>query len=361
MALAEIIDLTKALIRFKSVAGDSQQIKACADFICGYLDRCRITYQRREHNQVPSIAALPSDGFADVLLMAHFDVVAGPADLFQPVDKEGRLYGRGSIDDKYAVALCLVLLNDHLTRLRAKGAGQDQLPFGILLTGDEEVGGYNGAKHALDSMRTKFCIAVDGGAPDRIVVREKGILRLRLIARGKAAHGARPWLGINAIEKLMADYQQLSALFQEAAPEHWHRTLNWGMVQAGQAVNQVPDYAEAQLDIRYTEKDDPAALVEQMRRCIKGELVVTAQEPLFFSGDSPHLALLKEVAPGAQTVFEHGASDARFLSMRGVPGVVWGADGEMSQHGGQEHVVIDSIDRLYHMLDAFMSRAGGLE
>ena len=57
MALAEIIDLTKALIRFKSVAGDSQQIKACADFICGYLDRCRITYQRREHNQVPSIAA----------------------------------------------------------------------------------------------------------------------------------------------------------------------------------------------------------------------------------------------------------------------------------------------------------------
>jgi succinyl-diaminopimelate desuccinylase len=361
VALAEIIELTKSLIRFKSVAADSAQVQACADFICRYLDRHRITYRLWKHNQVPSIAALPVEGFAGVLLMAHFDVVAGPDALFEPVEKDGRLYGRGSIDDKYAVALCLVLLKNHLARPVGPGSGQAHLPFGILLTGDEEQGGYNGAKHALESIRTDFCVAVDGGGPERIVIREKGILRLRLIARGQAAHGARPWLGVNAIEKLIADYRQIKTFFERQTPDHWHRTLNWGVVRAGEAVNQVPDYAEAALDIRYTEADDPAELVEQMRRCIAGELLVTELEPLFFSGDAPHLALLKTAAPAARTVFEHGASDARFLSARGVPGVVWGADGEMSQHGSAEHVVIESVGRLYRMLDAFVSKVGALE
>jgi succinyl-diaminopimelate desuccinylase len=359
MPLTEIVELTKALIRFKSVSADTAQVGACADFICSYLDRHRITYLRRTHNGVPSIAALPADTFAGVLLMAHFDVVAGPDPLFEPVERNGRLYGRGSIDDKYAVALSLVLLKNHLVRLRDQGRDQTGLPFGILLTGDEEVGGYNGAKHALEHIRTDFCIALDGGAPERIVIREKGILRLRLTTRGKAAHGARPWLGINAIEQLVADYQQIKSFFEQQTPDHWHRTLNWGMVRAGRAVNQVPDEAEALLDIRYTEKDDPAALVEQMRRRISGTLEIMELEPLFISGDAPQLARLKEAAPAARTVFEHGASDARFLSVRDVPGVVWGADGEMSQHGDDEHVVIDSIERLYRSLEAFLSKTGG--
>jgi succinyl-diaminopimelate desuccinylase len=361
MVLTEIVDLTKALIHFKSVSADREQVKACAEFICAYLESHGIAYRHRVHNYVPSIAALPAEGFAGVLLMAHFDVVAGSDALFEPVEKDGRLYGRGSIDDKYAVALCLVLLKNHVERLREQGHEQDQLPFGILLTGDEEVGGYNGAKHALEKIRTDFCVAVDGGAPDRIVVREKGILRLRLIARGKAAHGARPWLGSNAIENLVADYQQIKTFFDQVTPDHWHRTLNWGVVRAGQAVNQVPDHAEAELDIRYTEKDDPDHLVAQMRERITGELIVMELEPLFIGGEAPHTTLLKRVAPTARTVFEHGASDARFLSNRGVPGVVWGAEGEMSQHSAQEHVVIDSIGRLYDMLDKFVSNAGGLK
>ena len=360
MALAEIVELTKALIRFKSVSTDSAQVGACADFICSYLDRHGITYQRRMHNAVPSIAAMPDNASAGVLLMAHFDVVAGPDPLFEPIEKDGRLYGRGSIDDKYAVALSMVLLKNHLARLRAQGRDQAHLPFGILLTGDEEVGGYNGAKHALERIRTDFCIALDGGGPERIVVREKGILRLRLTARGQAAHGARPWLGVNAIEQLVTDYQQIKGFFEQQTPDHWHRTLNWGVVRAGRAVNQVPDSAEALLDIRYTEKDDPNALVEEMRRRIGGTLEILELEPLFISGDAPQLALLKKAAPTARTVFEHGASDARFLSSRGVPGVVWGAEGEMSQHGNEEHVVIDSIGRLYQSVDAFLSGNAGL-
>ena len=87
-------------------------------------------------------------------------------------------------------------------------------------------------------------------------------MRLKLIGRGKTAHGARPWLGENAIENLIADYFKIKRHFELTAPGHWHRTLNFSRIQAGKAVNQVPDYAEALFDIRFTENDDMEAVVD---------------------------------------------------------------------------------------------------
>jgi succinyl-diaminopimelate desuccinylase len=354
--IEEIVALTQSLIRFPSTAARPDQIRECADFICAYLAQHDIRFERLEHNGVPTIAALPGADFAPVLLMAHFDVVAAPEPLFTPRVENGRLYGRGSIDDKYAAALSLVMLKNELSRLKAQGQGQADLPFGILLTGDEEVGGINGAQHALSRLRTDFCIALDGGSPKRIVVKEKGVMRLKLTGRGKTAHGARPWLGTNAIEALVADYRKIRAFFQTETPNHWHRTLNWGIVRAGESVNQVPDVAEAWLDIRFTDADDMDALVEEMRAAIDGEIEIQERWPLFTSGDSPYLGLLQQAA-GAELVFEHGASDARFLSSYGMAGVVWGADGEMSQHSADEHVVIESIRQVHDALAAFLGKA----
>lgn len=356
MPINETVELTQALIRFKSTTDRPDQITECADFICGYLERHGIRFDRLAHNGVPSIAALPGTDFAPVLLMAHFDVVAAPDPLFTPRIENGRLYGRGSIDDKYAAALSLVMLKTELGRLKAQGKGQADLPFGILLTGDEEVGGINGAQHALSRIRTDFCIALDGGSPKRIVVKEKGVMRLKLTARGKTAHGARPWLGTNAIEALVADYRKIRAFFQSETPDHWHRTLNWGIVRAGESVNQVPDLAEAWLDIRFTEADDMDALVAEIRAAIEGEIEIQEYWPLFTSGDSPYLDLLQQAA-GAELVFEHGASDARFLSAHGMAGVVWGGDGEMSQHSAEEHVVIESIRQVHDALAVFLAEA----
>jgi succinyl-diaminopimelate desuccinylase len=48
--------------------------------------------------------------------------------------------------------------------------------------------------------------------------------------------------------------------------------------------------------------------------------------------------------------------DARFLSAHGIKGVVWGADGDMSQHSGNEHLNIDSAYKLYDLLDVLMNR-----
>ncbi|MBW2592287.1 MAG: M20 family peptidase, partial [Deltaproteobacteria bacterium] len=71
-------------------------------------------------------------------------------------------------------------------------------------------------------------------------------------------------------------------------------------------------------------------------------------------GDSPYLDLLLKIADKTGTGAAHGASDARFLSNHGIKGIVWGADGDMSQHALDEHVNIDSIRELYTIMDEFM-------
>ncbi len=353
-----LIELTKNLIRYPSVHDRPDQIHACAGFIADYLKSSRIAFQKFEFNNIPSILVMPDNLFAPVVLMSHFDVVDGPDHLFSPWEENGRLYGRGSIDDKYAVALSLVLLKNHAERLESSGKNRNDLPFGVLLTGDEEIGGENGAQKILHEFKTDFCIALDGGNLQKIVVREKGILRLKLISRGKTAHGARPWLGENAIEHLMDDYQRLKAFFDVSAPDHWHRTLNFSIMHAGSVINQVPDYAQALFDIRYTEADDIEALVQAVQASIQGELEVVSTSPMFLGGNSPYLDKLLSFTPSTQLGCEHGASDARHLADHGIPGIVWGADGDMTQHAENEHIDIDSFIRLYNILDQFLSSIG---
>ncbi|WP_373501930.1 M20 family metallopeptidase [Desulfococcus sp.] len=358
--MREIVELTKALIRFKTRASEPEELQRCAQFIASTLDDCGAVYHRQDANGIPSIWALPQAGRTKILLMSHFDVVDGPDEMFEPVETDGKLFGRGAVDDKYAVALSLVLFRNHLTALKKRGIGQSAMPVGILMTGDEETGGCNGAAKAIARIRADFCIALDGGDTGRIITREKGILRIKVTASGKSAHGSRPWLGNNAIEILMDDLARLKPLFDRETlgyePEgHWHRTLNIGLIAGGSAVNQVPDEAAAHLDIRYTEHDDVPNLIDEMERRIQSPLTVLTREPIFSTGRTPYLDLLQQSAPHARLGREDGASDARFLAAHGIPGVVWGADGDHTQHAADEHVDIDSIGRLYAALDRFIA------
>ena len=188
--MQDVVELTKDLIRFRSMLSRPDEINRCADFIERFLKDIGTTCKRMECGGVPSIAALPRTDYAPILLMSHIDVVDAPDPLFEPVERDGKLYGRGSIDDKYAVALSMVLFREHLKKARKEGKGQGDLPLGILITGDEEAGGHKGAKEALKRIRTDFCIALDGGSVRKIVTKEKGVLRLKLLSRGKAAHGS---------------------------------------------------------------------------------------------------------------------------------------------------------------------------
>jgi succinyl-diaminopimelate desuccinylase len=151
------------------------------------------------------------------------------------------------------------------------------------------------------------------------------------------------------------DYLAIQALFAAKTPDHWHKTMVLSNCLTGDgSANKVPGTATAVLDIRYTENDSPDALAAQIEKVVTSEVHIRAKEPLFIGGPSPYLDLLVAYS-GATVGFEHGASDARFLSTRGIPGAVWGADGEMSQHAADEHVVISSVEKIYTCLDHYFT------
>lgn len=353
--MQEITDLTKDLIRFQTVPSKPREIKRCAAFIENYLRTFRVIYKRFDYENTPSILVLPQNGFAPVLLMSHIDVVDAPAELFKPLEKDHKIYGRGSLDDKYAVALSLVLLKNHLQRLRKQGRSRNDLPFGVLITADEESGGFKGAKKVLGEIKTDFCIVLDGGSVEKIVVKEKGIATVKLTSRGKAAPGDRPWLGENAMEKLIDDFVKLRAYFVKSAPAHQDRAVVINRVHTGNLHDQIPEYAEASVEIRYTGKDDMERLLYTMQKELHSQIVVEAVEPLFPGGEPAHLKLLSGISAKTRVGFEDGANDARFLAQFGINGIVWGADGDGSRHTLKEHVNIESVYELYRMLDEFMT------
>lgn len=352
----EILELTKDLIRIPSTRSRPQKIMDCALFIEHWLKEYDIEHTRHNCNDVPVITVLPTQDHAPVLLMSHFDVVeADEESLFEPYIDNERLYGRGAIDDKYGVAVSLILYREHLRALKQQGKSAAEMSFGLLFTGDEEVGGANGAAVMAHRITMDFFLAIDGGRPGLIVTKEKGVIELEFSAHGIAAHSARPWLGKSAFDVLVHDYLTMQELFSLKTDDHWHKTMVLVKCNAGNgSSNIVPELANALFDIRYTENDDPDALVASIRGMVESTVTVHAQEPVFEAKSSPYLDLLVEFSEGASVGFEHGASDARHISQLGVPGAIWGADGEMSQHRGDEHIVISSLTTLYDRLDGYL-------
>lgn len=352
----EIIDLTKDLIQFKTTHANSGEIKRCAAFIEQYLNTFGIEYQRFDHEKFPSILISPQNGVAPVLLMSHIDVVDAPDEMFRPVEKNQKLYGRGALDDKYAVALSMILLKQNLQQLQQQGRGQKDLPFGVLITSDEEIGGFNGAKKMLGDIQTDFCIVLDGGSIEKIVVKEKGVVRVRLLSKVKSESGEMSWVGEDVVERLMDDFMTMRTCFVRSVSEHRHRAVIFNSIHAEESHHGRPEHAEACLEIRYTETDAMERLFNKMQNELHSELVVETVQPLFPGGESEHLRSLLDTSRKTRIGFEDGDNDARFLSQFGIKGIVWGADGNRSRHTLHEHVDIESVYAFYGLLQAFFKR-----
>jgi succinyl-diaminopimelate desuccinylase len=356
MAMMEIIDLTRELVQFKTMHSRAGEIRQCAAYIEQYLKGLGVSYNRFEYGNTPAVLALPQGNKTPVLLMSHMDVVDAPDRLFRPVIQDGKLYGRGCIDDKYAVALSLFLLKNNLQRLEKQGRGQRDLPFGILMTSDEEIGGFNGAKKILGEIQTDFCIVLDGGSIEKIVVKEKGVVRVTLLARVKADPGGNPRLEKNALETLKNDIARWRTYFVKSAPEHRHKKIICNSIHTLKSHRGIPEIAEAQLEIWYTRTDDVERMFTDMHSELNSDIIIDHVEPMFDDGASEHLNWLLDISKKTRIGFEDGANDSRFLSRFGIKGIVWGADGDRSRHTMDEHVAIESIYELYGFLDAFVRR-----
>lgn len=230
-----------------------------------------------------------------------------------------------------------------------------------MLTGDEEVGGFNGTKHLMEKtkMRPQFVISAE---PTRLKIGNtaKGIIRLKLTARGKSAHAAKPWEGSNAINKMVAGLSKLSAAFPSPEKSTPATTCSISTISGGDAVNKVPESCQANLDIRYAPDDPPDKIIREIKSKCRGidAKSLSVEPAASCAPDNKFVASLlnsikKTTGKTGELITKEAASDVRFFTAVGIPGVVFGPGGGGS-HSANEWVDLNSLFIFYEILEDFI-------
>jgi succinyl-diaminopimelate desuccinylase len=296
-----------------------------------------------------------------VILNAHLDVVPGEPEQFQPRRDGDRLYARGAQDMKVsALAEAQVFreLAEHLP-----------YPLALQLVTDEEVGGANGTLHQIRQGVAGTFVVIGEYSRLNIVADSKGHAQARLLATGRAGHGAYPWLGDNALLKLVDSVNRVMARYPAPTEEVWRTTVNLAKIETpNRAFNQTPAQAEARLDIRFPAEDTDfnGRTAEEITGhlqtfCEPGVEAVLDQygPPQHADHDRPEVKELRRAAQSqgypADFLYKHGASDGAFYSGRGIAAVAFGVGGS-GQHGPEEYAEISTIAPYHRALTEFLER-----
>lgn len=362
----ELIKLTKKLITFRTVTGNYRETKRAFNYIKKYLRSLHI--KEYESNGYKSLAisntSITKKKF-DFIFHGHIDVAPVKDNKeFVPYVKNNRIYGRGSLDMKGGVACLLYLMKQiELKSLRSK-------KILLLLTSDEERGGSNGTEYLLKKIgfRSHFFLTAEGEKNYSIKVKQKGVLMIKLKSYGKGEHSAYTWVGKNAITQLFETYKKIELLFPPnfSDKKHWYTTINLGKVTGGLAPNSIPDFAEAEIDIRFCEPwQSPEEILSAIHKVIgKNRKIVV--EPLYKTAmmntniKNPFIKALNSIAKKKFNLSDdlyslnHGTNDARFASECGIPAVAFGPVGS-NYHTSGEYVLVDSLVNFYRTLNEFIS------
>ena len=101
-----------------------------------------------------------------------------------------------------------------------------------------------------------------------IGVEAKGVLAMRIVVHGRAAHSSTPWLGDNAVLKAVDVFRAIESLpFSRESSEMFDRpSINLGRIEGGDALNKVPDRCTMAVDVRYLPGQDPGEILDQVAR-----------------------------------------------------------------------------------------------
>lgn len=256
------------LVAMPTISDDTEANEAALDYIESYLS-ARGMYCKRDrfNGHGTLLASTRSDNLQNptVLLTAHVDVVTGGDKVFLLRRRGDKLYGRGTYDMKFSIAGYLQLVDE----LQEDLSSYD---FGILITTDEEIGSESCLRLVEAGLRPGVCIMPDSTAPGwDIETVAKGFWRFDLTAKGKTAHGARPWEGDSASFKLIHVLHELKTSFEN----HHEGTdsLNIGKINGGHGYNVVPSEMTAAVEIRYLNKENLKAqrdMIDEL--CLKYDL-----------------------------------------------------------------------------------------
>lgn len=348
-----MIGFLSHLISIESISTKPEKLREVVEVVKEEFRDTDLIVKEFEYNSKPSLLVSPTNQIPEIILNAHADVVPAKSEQFTIKTVGDKLYGRGTQDMKGALAVMVSLMKD-----------LPKLPIGLMVVTDEEIGGFDGSKKLLHEagIRPKFFLA--GESTDlKIEYEAKGITWLKIRTHGKNAHGAYLWEGQNAITKLSHELIQINNLYPQ--PEHfvWETTCNLGKISGGQATNQVPDLAEATLDIRRIPNENTTGVVEKIKNKMKypdTEVEIVMDEPAHHADkNNDYIKSLIEVITKHHGQTEYvqkcGASDARHYSAEGIPAICFGPVGA-GLHTDDEWVSIHSLETYYEILKEWALR-----
>jgi succinyl-diaminopimelate desuccinylase len=350
----ELVVLTNRLIGYDT--SEPEAILEAAGFVKGWLEARGIEAQADEVRGLPVLRAeVGTGGGPTVVLHGHLDVVPGRPGQYEPRVEGDRLYGRGAYDMKGALAAML------LTTAALRDQENVRVRLGIVGDEESEEEADRGSDRLVDSgFIGDFAIT---GEPTNlhIGVEAKGVLAMRLIVSGLAAHGATPWLGDNAVLRAIDVFRSIESLpFARHSSELFDRpSINLGRILGGDALNKVPDRCAIDVDIRYLPDQDPAAVLEEVRGLPDAEVTsVFTRPPAVVERNSVFVRALREATSAhnqgePMSVGRDGASDAVSFLRVGVPAVEFGPIGD-GHHGPGEWVSISSLQTYRQTLESFL-------
>jgi glutamate carboxypeptidase len=265
-----------------------------------------------------------------IALVGHLDTVFPPG-TFEGYRREGELArGPGVLDMKggLLVAGFALMALDQTGRLA-------ELPVRFVVVGDEEVGSPEGQRILASAAGDAVCGLVfeAGRSGDAIVTRRKGTGSITATAKGRAAHaGNLHHQGINAIWALSRFVDRAQALTDYDRGT----TVNVGRISGGTARNTVPDAARAEIDIRFSSRQDGDALVAALGVAAQAASASLSGASIELSGGISRTPLARSSASerlyaeyaacatavglgSAEAPLVGGGSDANTLSALGVP------------------------------------------
>ena len=363
--MSEVAELTARLVEIESINSDvvssGSGEAAVARFVAEWCERADLKTSledvARGRPNVVAVARGTGSG-RSLMLNAHMDTVgvAGMTDPFTPRIEGHRLYGRGAYDMKGSLAACMLATAEAARR----GFAGDVV---LTAVADEEFASVGTEAVAVD-VRTDAAIVTEP-TEMQVAVAHRGFVSLEIETRGRAAHGSRPEIGIDAIAKMgrvLVGIEQLDARLR-ATPTHTYLSsgsVHASIIEGGQEYSSYPARCVLQAERRTIPGETISMVERELHEILDGagvgddefsaELRLLASREPFEVAESE--AIVELVRRNAGAVL--GAlpalvgvpfwADSALLAEAGIPTVLFGPRGE-GAHAEVEWVDVGDLER----------------
>lgn len=285
-----------------------------------------------------------------ILVLGHLDTVYPPGAARQPETAGDRLSGPGVYDCKGGLVLSLIAC-----RIMAQ-IGWPPAPLTVLINADEEVGSLSSRPLIeAEAARSRAALVVEPApGPNLIITARKGIGRYVLRVFGRAAHaGSDRKSGINAVVELAAKILALEGLNTDGADF----AVTVGTAAGGIRPNVIPDYAQAEIDLRLDRPEQVRTAEAAIRRAAAVSRVPGAEyrleggitrPPMPENEGNRHLSAVasligRNLGLDLTAASSGGGSDANFCAATSLPTLDGLGPEGAGAHSEHEHILWPSL------------------